>query len=155
MHLSHRPLRVPVLPRTPSRRRPQAEAGTGLIGTMAGVTAFLFLLLFAVQVIVTLHTASTTEAAGYDAARAVAASSVDHGDPVAVRRAAETAEGQLRDLLGRRGDGAEVSWDLVDDSVRLRVTVDAPSILPSSIRDTAGLRRIERTFVVRIEEGPT
>lgn len=134
---------------------PPGEAGTGLIGTIAGVAAFLCFLLFAVQVIVTLYARSTTTAAGYDAARAVASSSVDHDDPAAVARATVAAEARFRDLLGRRGDDATLRWDLGGDSIRLQVTVDAPAILPRSIRDTAGLRRIERTFVVRIERGPT
>jgi hypothetical protein len=129
--------------------------GTGLIGTVAGVTAFLFFLLFAVQVTVTLYATSTTNAAGYDAARSVAASSIDHDDAGAVRRATGTADQQFRALLGRRGDDAELRWDIDDDAVRLHVVVEAPSILPRAIRDTTRLRRIERTFVVRIERGPT
>jgi len=144
--------------RAPDRSGPppaSGEAGTGLIGTVAGVTAFLFLLLFAVQVTVTLYATSTTEAAGYDAARTVAASSVDHGSPTSVAAAVRTAERQFRGLLGTRGEAAELTWDVDADHVRLHVVVEAPSILPSAIRDTSGLRRIERTFTVRIERGPT
>lgn len=135
-----------------SRRGQVGERGTGLIGTVAGVTAFLFLLLFAVQVTVSLYARSTTDAAGYDAARAVASSTVDHDDPAAVAEAARRAEEQFRSLLGRRGEDAMLDWEVEDHHVRLRVVLDAPSILPTGIRDTAGLRRIDRTFVVRIED---
>ncbi|MCB0976700.1 MAG: hypothetical protein KDB02_04510 [Acidimicrobiales bacterium] len=131
------------------------ESGTGLVGTVAGVTAFLFFLLFAVQVAVTLYATSTTNAAGYDAARAVASARIDHHDPREVRSATRDAERRLRDLLGERGDDANVTWELNGGAVHLHVVVDAPGIVPSSIRDTSGLRRIDRTFVVRIEEVPT
>lgn len=127
------------------------QSGTGLIGTVAGVTAFLFLLLFSVQVAATLHARSVTTAAGYDAARSVAAATVDHDDPVAVGRAVREAEARFRDLLGALGDDADLVWDLSDGSVRLRVAVVAPSVLPTGIGDATGLRRIERSFVVRTE----
>lgn len=120
------------------------------MGTVAGVTAFLFLLLFAVQVTATLYATSTTEAAGYDAARSVAAASAG-GTPASMGEAVRRAEAQFRDLLGRRGEDAELDWDIDEEHVSLHVVVDAPSILPSVIRDTAQLRRIERTFTVRVE----
>lgn len=136
----------------PGARRPaRGEAGTGLISTVAGVAAFLFFLLFSVQVAVTLYATSTTNAAGYDAARSVAGAEVDHRDPTAVRAAVQQAERQFRDLLGPRGDDADLTWAIDGDHVRLHVIVPAPTVVPPGLRDTELLRRIERTYVVRIE----
>lgn len=128
------------------------ERGTGLIGSAAGVAAFVLFLLFAVQLIVNLYATSTVTAAGYDAARSVASASVDHSDPQAVVGAQQEAERHLRDLLGAMGRGAELSWSSDGDQIRLHLMVDSPGIIPSSVRDTTGLRRIDRTFVVRIEQ---
>lgn len=128
------------------------EAGTGLIGTVAGVTAFLFLLLFTVQVTATLFATSTTTAAGYDAARSVAAATVDHHDPVAVDRAVRVAETRFRRLLGRAGRDADLDWDVGSGAVRLHVAVPAPAVLPVGVAAIGGLGRVERTFVVRVEQ---
>ena len=128
------------------------EDGTGLIGSAAGVAAFLLFLLFAVQLIANLYATSTVTAAGYDAARSVASASVDHDDPQSVASAQREAERHLRDLLGTMGRTAELSWSSDGEQIRLRLVVDSPGIIPSSVRDTTGLRRIDRTFVVRIEQ---
>lgn len=128
------------------------EDGTGLIGSAAGVAAFLLFLLFAVQLIANLYATSTVTAAGYDAARSVASASVDHRNPQAVAVAQQEAERHLRDLLGTMGRSAELSWSSDGDQIRLHLVVDSPGIIPSSVRDTTGLRRIDRTFVVRIEQ---
>lgn len=130
------------------------EHGTALIGTVAGVGAFLLFLLFAVQLTVTLYATSTTNAAGYDAARSVASANVDHRDHAAVAEAQRRAEEGFRELLGARGRTARLHWEIDGPNVVLRVVVDAPAILPSRVRDTSRMRRIERTFRVRIEEGP-
>lgn len=127
------------------------EDGTGLIGSAAGVAAFLLFLLFAVQLIANLYATSTATAAGYDAARSVASARVDHSNPQAVAAAQQEAERHLRDLLGSMGRSAELSWSSDGDQIRLRLVVDSPSIIPSSVRDTAGMRHIDRTFIVRIE----
>lgn len=132
-------------------RRCQAEEGTGTIATSAGTAVFLVFMLFAVQLTMSLYATSTVNAAGYDAARTVASKAVDHEDPVAVRRATRRAEGGLRQLLGDLGRDAQLSWSIDGGSVRLRVRATTPGILPSGLADTAGLRSIDRTFVVRIE----
>lgn len=128
------------------------ERGTGLIGSAAGVAAFVLFLLFAVQLIVNLYATSTVTAAGYDAARSVASADVDQGDPRAVAIAQREAERHLRGLLGEMGRTAELTWSSDGSQLRLHLVVDSPGIIPSSVRDTTGLRRIDRTFVVRIEQ---
>lgn len=138
------------------RPRPSGagEAGASTIGTVAGVAVFLTLLLFAVQVLVGLYATSTVVAASHDAARRVASISVDHGDPQARAAAVRNAENQLRSLLGEIGHEARIDWSFEDRSVRLHIVTEAPAILPSAIRDSTGLRTIDRTITVRIEEGP-
>lgn len=131
--------------------RRRDERGTGMIGTAAAVAAFLVFLLFAVQVVATLYATSTVNAAGYDAARHVASSSVDHDDPGAIRAATASAEDQFRSLLGAMGRRARLDWSIDGTEVRLHVVATTPAILPGGIRDTTHLRQIERTFTVRIE----
>lgn len=131
--------------------RHRSEAGTGLIGSAAGVAVFLVLLLFTVQLVADLYATSTVNAAGYDAARQVASRRVDHTDPAAVVYAQRAAEHRLRSLLGRFGRTAAVTWQVDDEEVRLRVEVDAPGILPSGLARRTALRHIDKTFVVRIE----
>lgn len=131
--------------------RSRSEAGTGLIGSAAGVAVFLVLLLFAVQLVVNLYASSTVSAAGYDAARQVASRRVDHGDPAAIASAQLDAERRLRRLLGELGRSAEVTWQVDADTVRLRVVADAPGVLPRRLAQGTALRQVDRTFVVRIE----
>lgn len=135
-----------------SLRRLRTEAGTGLIGSAAGVAVFLAFLLFAVQFSVNLYATSSVNAAGYDAARTVASRRVDHRDPASLQAAQLEAERTLRQLLGQVGREADVSWSVDPDAVRLRLVVDAQGILPSGLARETGLRTIDRTFVVRVEE---
>ncbi len=130
------------------RRR---EAGTALIASLAGVVVVLVLLLFTVQTLTALTTRSAVDAAGLHAARRVAAGSVDHLDPSAVASAQAQAEAGLRRMLGRRGDGARVQWQVDGDAVRLRVIVDSPSLLPRRLGGGL-LSHVDRTYVVRVEE---
>lgn len=148
-----------VLRRTPQHPGPgcrrsgaAGEAGTGLIGTAAGVAVFLTFLLFAVQLTLNLYATSTVTAAGFDAARAVASQRVDHDDRAAVEAAQVEATETLRSLLGEIGRQAELTWTVGAEVVRLRLVVDAPGVLPSGLAGGVGLRRIERTFEVRIEQ---
>lgn len=142
-------------PRQPQARPSGAgDVGASTIGTVAGVAVFLTLLLFAVQVLVGLYATSTVVAASQDAARRVASTRVDHGDPGARASAVRNAENQLRSLLGETGRDARIDWSFEDRSVRLHIVAEAPAILPSAIRDSTGLRTIDRTITVRIEEGP-
>lgn len=130
----------------------RSEAGTGLIATSAGVAAFLSLLLLAVQLAVNLTTISTVNAAGYDSARLVASHRVDHRDPGAVAAAERAAEARFHRLLGTAGRDAQFSWTVDADAVHLRVQVDPPAVLPRALGRSVGLDRVDRTYVVRIEE---
>lgn len=132
----------------PARR----QAGTGLIATTAGVSVFLILLLFAVQLSVNLLATSTVSAAGYDAARTVASRHVDHTNPSAVIAAQRQAESTFHRIVGRAGADARFQWQLDATSVRLRVLMRPPAILPRSLGATVGMDDIDRTFVVRVEE---
>ncbi len=132
--------------------RLDAQEGTGVIGSVAGVTVFLAFLLFAVQMTAQLSTATTVSAVGYDAARAVASRRVDHADPVAVARAQVRAEAQGRRLLGGTGGQARFAWTIDADSVRLRLGARVPGILPPGWSGMTGPGWIERTFAVRIEQ---
>ena len=119
--------------RTPSRpwgRRARGEEGTGLIASLAGLLAFLALLLFAVQTLVALHTRSVVTDAAYEGARAVAGARVDHTDPVAVAEAQADASEKVRRLLGRFGEKVELDWSgTTDETVSLTVP-SAPAGLP-------------------------
>lgn len=128
------------------------EHGTGLLGTVAAVAAFLLLLLFTVQLLVNLYATTTVSAAGLDAARTVASRAVDHGDPAAIVGARLRAEARFRRLLGRSSDHAQLTWIDDGENVRLRVVMRAPGILPSTVAGRVAFGTIDRTFVVRVEE---
>lgn len=134
------------------RRALRSERGTGLVGTAAGVTAFLFLLLFAVQLLVNLYTTTTVTAAGLDAARVVAGKDVDHLDPGAVASARVRAEDRFRSLMGAAADRAVLSWSDDAETVRLRVQMDPPTILPHALGGVLAFGRVDRTFEVHVEE---
>ena len=136
----------------PTRPSRDPEAGTGLIGTTAGATAFLVLLLYAVQVTVHLSAASTITSAGYDAARLVASRVVDHRDPAAVAEAERAAEERFHGLVGSAAATAVLSWTVDAAAVHLRVRVRTPGVLPRGLGRLAGLEAIDRSFTVRIEE---
>lgn len=137
----------------PVTHRPfsRSEAGTGLIGTSAGAAVFILLMLFAVQLTVHLYATSTVNAAGYDAARMVAARTVDHSSAAAVGEAQTRAEERFRELVGDGARDATFTWGHDGDDVTLHVVVAGPRILPSTLRDDTGLGDIERTFRVRVE----
>lgn len=122
------------------------EAGTGVISTVAGVTVFLVLLLFAVQVLVGLYATSVVTAATYDAAKVLAGA--DAGDS-AVGRA--NAEAGARNQLGRYGEKAAFAWENDAEAVRLHVQAPRPTLLPHTLVRGVGLADIERTVVVRVE----
>lgn len=117
-----------------------AERGTGLIGSLAGVTVFLSLLTVAVQVLVDLYQTSVVTAAGYDAARRVA----NGADP-------DAGSAHVRELLGDVGDEAELTWDLTGDVVRLRLVVPTRRFLLPAVAGPLGLDEVDRTVTVRNE----
>jgi hypothetical protein len=119
------------------RRR---ERGTGLIGTLAGLTVFLSLLTVAVQVLVDLYQTSVVTAVGYDTARIVASG----GDR-------ESAAARARQLLGGVGDEAELSWHVDDDTVRLHLVVPTRRFLLPAVAGPLGLDEVDRTITIRRE----
>jgi len=130
----------------------RSERGAGLLGTAAGVAVFLVLLLFALQLLVNLYATSTVSAAGFDAARVVASKDVDHHDAGSVASARQRAEERFRSLLGEAGRNATLSWAGDADTVRLRVSLQTPTLLPRALGDLVAFRHIDRTFEVQVEE---
>ena len=130
---------------------PHHQEGTGLVASAAGTTVFLIFLLFAVQLLVNLYAASTTTAAGLDAARTVASRDVDHGSPSEIAAAQARAEARFRQVLGRAANKARLSWDVDATTVRLHVIVPTPTILPRAWGPTTAFGVVDRTFVVRAE----
>ena len=114
------------------------ERGAGLLSTAIGLTMTLILLLFAVHVAVALHTRTVVGAAAEEGARAVAQSSDD----------VRGAEATVRAVLG--GLPAELTWQVDDQQVALRVTARAPDVL-RGIPVLDALRRVTRTAHVRRE----
>jgi len=125
-------------------RRLVGEAGTGLLGTLAGVTIFLVLLLVSVQVLFDLYARSAVSAAVFDAARIVAGS-----DAAASPSAEADAEAGAREELGRYGGGASFRWDVSTEEVRLTVNVRSRSLLPTALASPLGLDVISRGVMVR------
>jgi len=125
--------------------RRTSEEGTGFLGSVVGVTVFLVLLLFAVQLVLNLYATSVVTGAAYEAARVVAG---EAGGDAAVPE----AEAHVRALLGRfadHGGRLELSWDLSSaDVVRLTVMAWRPSLLTHV---PFPFERVERTVTVRRE----
>ena len=122
-----------------------------MIGSLAGVTVFLTLLLFAAQVVLNLYAASSVTAAAFDAARVVAGS--DGGRTVEAQ-----AEAGARRLLGRYGEGATFEWsypdvdgDGTEDEVHLRVVAPSPGRLLPALSSRLPFAVVERTVTVRAE----
>ncbi len=122
------------------------ERGAGVIATVAGVTVFLVLLLFAVQVLVGLYATSVVTAATYDAAKVLAGAD---GGNSALGRA--NAEAGARRQLGRYGQKTSFGWENDAEVVRLHVQAPRPTLLPRSLVSGVGLSDIERTVTVRVE----
>ncbi len=122
-----------------------SELGTGLLGSVVGVTVFLVLLLFAVQLVLNLYATSAVTGVAYEAARIVAG---EAGGDAAVPE----ADVHARALLGRfatHGGQLELSWDLSSqDWVRVTVRASRPSLL---VHVPMPFERVERTITVRRE----
>ena len=132
-------------------RHGRAENGTGLIGSLVGVTVFLSLLLFAVHLVLNLYATSVVTAVAFDAARVVAGS--DGG-----RTAEVAAERHARGVLGRYDDAGDLdfAWrylstdgDGVPDVVELRVVAVHPTALLAHL--DVPFQRVDRTVTVRLE----
>ena len=123
------------------------DDGSGLIPTVTGVTVFLLLLLFAVQVVFNLYSASAVQAAAFDAARLTAAEGADWS------RAQERADAHVRNVLGRYGAERveSVELELDGDAVVLTVKAQNRSLLPLLLPDGLASDTVERSARVRIE----
>lgn len=127
------------------------ERGTGLVGTVAGVTVVLVLLLFAAQVLLDLYARSAVTAAAYDAARQVAAARVDHEVPGAVAAAEARAEQRARSVLGRYGRGVAFTWSVDGETVRLQVRATTPHVGIRVVPSVLHLDRVDRSVTVHVE----
>ena len=139
----------PTRPPTRSIRSVAEERGAGLVSTTTGVTVFLVLLLFAVQVLYNLYATSVVTAAAYDAARVVAGAAA-RGDP---REAEQQGKARFRQLLGRYGTDQVETLDFsesTDDVVVLHVRSRNPSLLLGRVGRTA-FGVIDRRVRVRVE----
>jgi hypothetical protein len=123
------------------------EAGTGMVASVVGVTAFLVLLLFAVQLALNLYATSTVTAVAFDGARIVAGA---HGDPAAEAE----AEAHVRALLD--GHDLAMQWTYRDvdampgaDVVALTVDTENPTRLLSFF--PLPFQHVTRTVTVRME----
>ena len=130
---------------TRSADRASDERGTGLLGSIVGVTVFLVLLLFAVQLALNLTATSSVTSVAFDAARQVAGSD---GGPAAVDR----AEAHARSVLDRFESGGgtlSFQWDTTRaDVVVLDVVAERPALL-ANVRFP--FQRVERRVTVRWE----
>ena len=123
------------------------ERGVGLIGTLAGVIAFLVFLLFAVQLAYDLYATSAVTSAAYDAVRVVAGA-----DAARDAAARSRAEDDVRRVLGRYGDRVIFTWIVDNGVVALRVEAANPSFLPTALRRPLALDNVDRTVRARIEQ---
>jgi hypothetical protein len=139
-------------PRAGTPRLPvDSDAGAGLIGTIGGLTVFLMLLTFAVQMLFNLYATSAVTAVAHDAAAMAASGEIDRTDPDAVADAIRDAETHARGLLGDYGERSRFAWDLSDDRVRLTITASHPRIAMAAVSGVFGLNEVERSVEVRIE----
>jgi hypothetical protein len=110
-----------------------------------GVTIFLVLLFYAVQLALNLYATSTVTAVAFDAARHVAGSD---GGPSSTA-AAEAHARSILDEYESRGGTLEFAWDTSrDDVVLLEVTAERPSLFA---RLSVPFQRVHRTVRVRWE----
>ncbi len=122
------------------------QRGLGLVGSLAGVIAFLSFLLFAVQLAYDLYATSAVTSAAFDAVRVVAGGDAE-GDPAARTDAEERA----RRVLGRYGERVAFTWSVDDDVVALRVQATNPSFIPAALRRPLRLDVVDRTVRARVE----
>ena len=123
--------------------RLRGEEGVGLISSVAGVTAFLAFLLFAVQVLVHLFASSFVNAAAFDAARLASGSAgISEG----------AAQQHGLSVLGSYASRvSEFAVDIGAQQVNVRVRADSPALLPAAFGRVLGTESIDRTVTVRRE----
>ena len=133
-----------------SRHRARAaDDGTALVGTLFGVTAFLLLLLFAVQVLLGLYTTTVVTSAAADAAN-----ELSHAPDPTDQRVQQEIGDRAADRLGAFARGPDrfvLDWDGTDgDTVVVTVHARKMTLLPPALGSALG-NRIDRTIRVRTE----
>lgn len=130
------------------------ETGSGLFGTIFGITMFLGFLFFAVQLLFNLYATSVVTSVTHDAARRLAALG-----PGITRSDIEVETRRARQLLGAYGrDPGKVRFEVVLDPplsperVRVRVHAENPRLLPAPLDQLQAFDVIERTATVRVEQ---
>lgn len=121
------------------------DRGTGLIGSVAALTAFVTLLLFATQLLLSLHARTVVSIAAHEAARFGA---VDPANP-SMR---QSAEARARAVIGAMGSTASFNWSRsTGEEIVLRIQVNAPRFVVR-VANGAGLgTHIDRSATVRAE----
>lgn len=120
-----------------------ADAGAGLLSTLAGTGVFLALLFFAVHLLIGLHLTSVVTAVTWDAARLAAG---EQGDRV-------QAQAHAEQLLDGYTEDLRLVWGPADQgSVTLTVTATNPNLLWPGLMEEVGVEQIERTVTVRAED---
>ena len=119
------------------------EAGTGLVSTVAGVLAFLALLLFAAQILVHLFATSFVNAAAFDAARLASG-----GAGVAAAQARDHGLGVLGSFASRV---SVFDVEIGDERVTVSVKAESPALLPAMFGRVTGASSIDRTVEMRRE----
>jgi hypothetical protein len=135
------------------RARPASDddRGTGLIGSMFGITVVILFLSLSAQVLLGLYATSTVRATLADAASRAANQRTGAPDLAELARQAEVS-------LGEMGDRTTVTLALVDDDgdgapdvVVGRAVSVPPHLVPRSMSGMVGLDRIDVSVRVRIE----
>lgn len=132
------------------RRQPLDERGTGLLGSVIGVSVVMAILGLAVNVTLGLWTRATVDSVVYDAARRVATAPAGTDSAVVEHDALRRA----RDLLGRYGRDVELRFEHApdDEVVVLRVRAPGVSLLPRMLGSAPVVGGVDRRIVVRREQ---
>jgi hypothetical protein len=134
------------------RGRLAGDDGTGMIGSTMAIVVFLFFLLFAVQLLFGLYARSVVTSVAYDGARAVAGHRADRDGGPGSAGARDRAEARMVQQLGSIGTHASFDWSgSDDDTISLRVRVDAPRFLSVEALGPLATDRIDRTVTARVE----
>lgn len=129
----------------------RGDRGTGLVGSLAGLTVVLLFMTFAAQVLLGLYATSTLRATLHDAASRAADQRSSQPD---LGRLAARAEASL----GEMGDRTTITLQLVDedgdgaaDVVVGHAVAVPPRLVPPSIGGMIGFDQIDVAVRVRIE----
>jgi hypothetical protein len=127
------------------------DRGTGLIGSLLGITVVILFLSLSAQVLLGLYATSTVRATLADAASRAASQRTGEPDLAELARQAQAS-------LGEMGERTTVSLTLADDDgdgapdvVVGRAVSVPPHLVPRSMSGMLGLDRIDVSVRVRIE----